>query len=109
MDLLREPGSQIHAMNTARGLGPQRTGIEIETIMGANAVPCSRFLTVADAMKDPQLAERGSLAEINDGGRKIPGAQRAISIFYADGGRSGCIRTRGRQPRGAVGPSRVLR
>jgi crotonobetainyl-CoA:carnitine CoA-transferase CaiB-like acyl-CoA transferase len=45
----------------------QRAGIDIESIMDANSVPCSRFLTVADAMKDPQLAERGSLAEINDG------------------------------------------
>jgi crotonobetainyl-CoA:carnitine CoA-transferase CaiB-like acyl-CoA transferase len=34
--------------------------------MDANSVPCSRFLTVADAMKDPQLAERGSLSEIHD-------------------------------------------
>jgi crotonobetainyl-CoA:carnitine CoA-transferase CaiB-like acyl-CoA transferase len=45
----------------------QRAGIDIESIMDANSVPCSRFLTVAGAMKDPQLAERGSLAEINDG------------------------------------------
>ncbi len=44
----------------------QRTGIDIESIMDANSVPCSRFLTVADAMKDPQLAERGSLSEIHD-------------------------------------------
>jgi CoA:oxalate CoA-transferase len=44
----------------------QRTGIEIESIMDVNSVPCSRFLTVADAMKDPQLAERGSLSGIND-------------------------------------------
>jgi CoA:oxalate CoA-transferase len=45
----------------------QRAGIDIESIMDANSVPCSRFLTVADAMKDPQLAERGSLSEISDG------------------------------------------
>jgi CoA:oxalate CoA-transferase len=45
----------------------QHTGIEIEAIMDANGVPCSRFLTVADAMKDPQLAERGSLSRIRDG------------------------------------------
>jgi len=45
----------------------QRSGIEIESIMDAGSVPCSRFLTVAEAMKDPQLAERGSLAEISDG------------------------------------------
>jgi crotonobetainyl-CoA:carnitine CoA-transferase CaiB-like acyl-CoA transferase len=44
----------------------QHSGIEIESIMDANSVPCSRFLTVADAMKDPQLAERGSLSEIHD-------------------------------------------
>jgi CoA:oxalate CoA-transferase len=44
----------------------QRTGIEVESIMDANSVPCSRFLTVADAMKDPQLAERGSLSGIHD-------------------------------------------
>jgi crotonobetainyl-CoA:carnitine CoA-transferase CaiB-like acyl-CoA transferase len=44
----------------------QRTGIEIESIMDANSVPCSRFLTVTDAMKDPQLAERGSLSKIHD-------------------------------------------
>jgi CoA:oxalate CoA-transferase len=44
----------------------ERSGIEIESIMDANSVPCSRFLTVADAMKDPQLAERGSLSEIRD-------------------------------------------
>ena len=44
----------------------QHSGTEIESIMDANSVPCSRFLTVADAMKDPQLAERGSLSEIHD-------------------------------------------
>jgi CoA:oxalate CoA-transferase len=45
----------------------QRTGIDIEAIMDAGSVPCSRFLTVAEAMKDPQLAERGSLSQISDG------------------------------------------
>ena len=44
----------------------QHSGSEIESIMDVNSVPCSRFLTVADAMKDPQLAERGSLSEIRD-------------------------------------------
>src|SRR3954466_6975093 len=44
----------------------KRSGQEIEEIMDANSVPCSRFLGVANAMKDPQLAARGSLAEITD-------------------------------------------
>ena len=49
----------------------QRTGIEIESIMDANSVPCSRFLTVADALRDPQLAARGSLSEISDAAGKF--------------------------------------
>ncbi|MDP1961721.1 MAG: CoA transferase [Reyranella sp.] len=37
-----------------------------DTLMAAG-VPCSRYLTVAEAMADPQLAARGSLATVNDG------------------------------------------
>jgi crotonobetainyl-CoA:carnitine CoA-transferase CaiB-like acyl-CoA transferase len=49
----------------------QRRGIDIEAIMDANAVPCSRFLTVADALRDPQLAARGSLSEVGDAAGKF--------------------------------------
>jgi CoA:oxalate CoA-transferase len=65
----------------------QRTGIDIESIMDANAVPCSRFLTVAEAMKDPQLAERGSLSEINDRAGKflVPNAPFQFSMLTAAG------------------------
>lgn len=44
----------------------RHSSAEIETIMDANSVPCSRFVTVVDAMKDIQLAERGSLSKITD-------------------------------------------
>jgi CoA:oxalate CoA-transferase len=44
----------------------QRSGVECEVIMDAAGVPCSRFLSVSEAMKDPQLAERGSLSKIHD-------------------------------------------
>jgi len=44
----------------------KRTGAECEAIMDAGSVPCSRFLTVAEALKDPQLAERGSLSSVQD-------------------------------------------
>jgi CoA:oxalate CoA-transferase len=37
-----------------------------DTLMGAG-VPCSRYLTVAEAMADPHLAARGSLATVSDG------------------------------------------
>ncbi len=65
----------------------QRTGVEIESIMDANSVPCSRFLTVADAMKDPQLAERGSLSEIDDSAGKflVPNAPFQFSTPTAAG------------------------
>jgi CoA:oxalate CoA-transferase len=34
----------------------------------ANGVPCSAYRTVAEAMRDPQIAHRGALAEVEDGG-----------------------------------------
>ncbi|SKA34140.1 Crotonobetainyl-CoA:carnitine CoA-transferase CaiB [Enhydrobacter aerosaccus] len=37
-----------------------------ETLMAAG-VPCSRYLTVAEALADPQLAARGALARVRDG------------------------------------------
>jgi CoA:oxalate CoA-transferase len=45
----------------------ERDGAECEAIMGHAGVPCSRFLTVGEALADPHLAERGSLAQVNDG------------------------------------------
>ena len=65
----------------------QRSGTEIEAIMDANSVPCSRFLTVADAMKDPQLAERGSLSRISDatGEFLVPNAPFQFSTPTAAG------------------------
>lgn len=38
-----------------------------EDLLMAAGVPCSRYLSVAEAMADPQLAARGSLAAVNDG------------------------------------------
>ena len=32
-----------------------------------HGVPCSPYLTVTEALKDPQVAHRGSLCEIEDG------------------------------------------
>jgi crotonobetainyl-CoA:carnitine CoA-transferase CaiB-like acyl-CoA transferase len=40
---------------------------EVERIMSAHGVPCSRYRTVAEVLTDPQLAARGSLSEISDG------------------------------------------
>ena len=36
--------------------------------LNANGVPSSAYRTVAEAMRDPQIAHRGALAEVEDGG-----------------------------------------
>ncbi|HET7887352.1 MAG TPA: CoA transferase [Bradyrhizobium sp.] len=36
--------------------------------LGVHGVPCSAYRTVAEAMRDPQIAHRGGLATVEDGG-----------------------------------------
>jgi crotonobetainyl-CoA:carnitine CoA-transferase CaiB-like acyl-CoA transferase len=36
--------------------------------LSAHGVPCSAYRTVAEVMRDPQIAHRGALAEVEDGG-----------------------------------------
>jgi crotonobetainyl-CoA:carnitine CoA-transferase CaiB-like acyl-CoA transferase len=36
--------------------------------LNAHGVPCSAYRTVAEALRDPQIAYRGALAEVEDGG-----------------------------------------
>jgi len=38
------------------------------TELNAHGVPCSAYRTVAEALRDPQLAHRGALAEVEDAG-----------------------------------------
>jgi crotonobetainyl-CoA:carnitine CoA-transferase CaiB-like acyl-CoA transferase len=33
-----------------------------------HGVPCSAYRTVAEALRDPQIAHRGALSEVRDGG-----------------------------------------
>ncbi len=44
-----------------------RPARQCEDLLMAAGVPCSRYLSVAEAMADPQLVARGSLATVNDG------------------------------------------
>ncbi len=44
-----------------------RSGQECEQLLMAAGVPCSRYRSVGEAMADPQLAERGFLAELGEG------------------------------------------
>lgn len=45
----------------------ERPALECETILMAAGIPTSRYLTVGQALQDPHLAARGSLAHIDDG------------------------------------------
>ncbi len=44
-----------------------RAAEECEAVLSAGGVPCSRYLTIAQAMAEPAIVERGSFATINDG------------------------------------------
>ena len=44
-----------------------RTAAECEATLGAAGVPCSRYRTVAENLSDPNLIQRGVLAEVRDG------------------------------------------
>lgn len=46
----------------------QRSGAECEAALMHAGVPCSRYRSVAEAMADPQVAARGFLAELGQGG-----------------------------------------
>jgi crotonobetainyl-CoA:carnitine CoA-transferase CaiB-like acyl-CoA transferase len=48
----------------SRGL----SSAEVQRVFDRNGVPSSPYRTVKQAMEDPQLAHRGSFAEIHDGG-----------------------------------------
>ena len=45
----------------------QRSGAECEQVFMRAGVPCSRYRSVAEAMADPQCAERGLFVEIGEG------------------------------------------
>ncbi len=38
------------------------------TELNGHGVPCSAYRTVAEALRDPQIAHRGALTEVRDGG-----------------------------------------
>jgi len=44
----------------------ERSGLECEDLMLAGGVPCTRYMTVAEALADPQLLARGALTEVTD-------------------------------------------
>lgn len=45
----------------------QRSGAECEAVLMQAGVPCSRYRSVAEAMQDPQIVARGTLARLGEG------------------------------------------
>ncbi|MGZ5907355.1 MAG: CaiB/BaiF CoA transferase family protein [Reyranella sp.] len=60
-----------------------RTARDCEETLMAAGVPCSRYLTVGEAIADPQAKARGTMAEVEDGGGplRVPNA----AFKFADG------------------------
>ena len=54
-------------MELAEKWTEQRTAEACEAAMLAGGVPCARYRTVREMLADPQLAARGSFAEVEDG------------------------------------------
>jgi crotonobetainyl-CoA:carnitine CoA-transferase CaiB-like acyl-CoA transferase len=52
----------------------QRPGAECERLLNAAGVPCARYRTVAEAMHDPHLIDRGLFRRVDDdaGGFEVP-------------------------------------
>ena len=50
----------------------------LAALNGRTAFPASAYRTVAEALRDPQIAHRGALAEVEDGGGTLQGAEPAV-------------------------------
>ncbi len=59
--------NQDELMGLVANWAANRTSAECEAILDAAGVPCSRYYTVREAQALPHLAERGSIATIDDG------------------------------------------
>jgi crotonobetainyl-CoA:carnitine CoA-transferase CaiB-like acyl-CoA transferase len=53
-------------MAAIEGWTGQHSARECEDILMAGGVPCSRYLTVGEAMADPQVVARGTMAPVTD-------------------------------------------
>ncbi len=58
----------------------QRSGEECERLLMAAGVPCSRYRSVAEAMAEPQLAERGFIAELGTGDGRFKCANQPFRL-----------------------------
>jgi crotonobetainyl-CoA:carnitine CoA-transferase CaiB-like acyl-CoA transferase len=54
--------------------------------LNSHGVPCSAYRTVAEALRDPQIAHRGALAEVEDGG----GTFKVLNLPFRMSGTTVC-------------------
>ena len=71
------------------------TTAECLAALNDHGVPSSAYRTVAEALRDPQIAHRGALAEVEDGGGtfKVLNLPFRMSGAKVVGGASGCRRS----------------
>lgn len=62
-------------MDLIEGWTSERSSIDVEVQLLAGGVPCTRYLTVEEALAEPQLRERGTMTRITDpaGSYLVPG------------------------------------
>lgn len=63
----------------------ERSGEECERMMMAAGVPCSRYHSVAEAMDDPQLVQRGFFAELGEGDGRFRCANQPYKLSRTPG------------------------
>src|ERR1700731_1994675 len=56
------------------------------TELNDHGVPCSAYRTVAEALRDPQIAHRGALSEVSDGG----GTFKVLNLPFRMSGTNVC-------------------
>src|SRR5260370_35446340 len=67
------------------GVGSRgRPSAEFQGFLDRHGVPSSPYRTVREAMDDPQLAPRGSFAEIHDGGGTFRALNPPFRLSNAD-------------------------
>src|ERR1700682_6482659 len=77
-------------MNGAETWSRTLTTEECVAELNVHIVPCSAYRTVAEALRDPQIAHRGALSEVRDGG----GAFKVLNLPFRMSGANVSARTR---------------
>jgi crotonobetainyl-CoA:carnitine CoA-transferase CaiB-like acyl-CoA transferase len=68
----------VHLMNGVESWSRTLTTEKCLAELNGHGVPCSAYRTVSEALRDPQIAHRGALSEVKDGG----GAFKVLNLPF---------------------------